>query len=270
VDTRKSAFISVHQRPINKLASLVALFVLAVAAIFFATPQGRAWAGSLLRFFERAENDTLPLPSDYPPIEVVPTRPSAPTQILGLQAATPAARSEPTQAPQTGTGIPDPASILDAGLKVKEVEDQAGFDLLEPAWLPEVLTFAGASFDPDAGIARIFYRYLEPFGLRENPDPIMTNGLVLREEPFQTTDDCELCGVVGASAAIETVQIGEVWGEYVEGVWKYTDDGLVWESDPYLKTMRWQSDGMAFELGYMGPPDTVTEDEMIAIADSME
>ena len=28
------------------------------------------------------------------------------------------------------------------------------------------------------------------------------NGLVLKEEPFQQTDDCGLCGKVGTSAAV--------------------------------------------------------------------
>jgi hypothetical protein len=40
-------------------------------------------------------------------------------------------------------------------------------------------------------------------------------------------------------------------------------------NDPYLKTMRWQANGIAFELGYMGPPDTLSKEDMIAIASSI-
>ena len=84
------------------------------------------------------------------------------------------------------------------------------------------------------------------------------------------TDDCELCGKVGADTAIQEVSIAGVYGEYVEGVWKLTDQGPVWEADPYLKRMRWQGKGMAFELMYMGPSDTLSKEDMISIAESMK
>ncbi|HLF91267.1 MAG TPA: hypothetical protein VI451_20145, partial [Anaerolineales bacterium] len=60
-----------------------------------------------------------------------------------------------------------------------------------------------------------------------------------------------------------------VTGEYVEGVWKLNGTSKDWESDPYLKTMRWQVNGIAFELLFMGPPDSVTKAELIAIAESL-
>jgi hypothetical protein len=96
------------------------------------------------------------------------------------------------------------------------------------------------------------------------------NGLVLREERFQTSDDCSLCGLVGASEKIEPVMIGNNSGEYIIGVWKLTDNGPVWEPDPYLQTLRWQAEGMAFELLYMGIPDEVSKADMIAIAASIK
>ena len=96
------------------------------------------------------------------------------------------------------------------------------------------------------------------------------NGLVLREERFQTSDDCSLCGLVGASEKIEPVMIGNNSGEYIIGVWKLTDNGPVWEPDPYLQTLRWQAEGMAFEFLNMGNPDEVTKADMIAIAASIK
>lgn len=93
--------------------------------------------------------------------------------------------------------------------------------------------------------------------------------MVLRQEPGLTTDECVLCGKVGADTAVQEVSIAGVYGEYVEGVWNLTEQGPVWEADLYLKTMRWQNNGMAFELMYMGPPDTLSKQDMIAIAESM-
>lgn len=163
-----------------------------------------------------------------------------------------------TPLPPPGTPTADPASIIDANQDIEEVQQKAGFDVYVPSWIPDTLHFSEASIDQDQKIVRIFYRYFE------------TNGLVLRQEMLPRTNQCELCDTVGANAAVQAVTIGETNGEYVEGVWKLTENGPVWESDPYLKTLRWQNKDMAFELGYMGPPDTLSMEDMIAIAESMK
>ncbi len=215
--------------PLRISKSAAAIFLLMGLAIItlFTIPQGRALAQEIQHFFTRAKSDRLPVQ----PFQLTPIA-------------------------QTTT--PDPGDINHASLSVVEVENQAGFDVLEPSWLPETLSLVGATYEPGLSIVRIFYRYVD------------TNGLVLKEEPFKRTDDCELCGVVGDSAAVETVQIGKGKGEYVEGVWKLTDTGPVWESDPYLKTLRWQANGMAFELLYMGPPDSLSKTDLIAIAEGLK
>lgn len=243
------------RKPSPRLQAILIVAVLMILLVMFATPQGRALAQEILHFFTRAPSDTLPLQSFQ--LTHLPT----------LDLSTPTPDRRPTPAGAKGTVLPtldsimptpDPASIIDANQTVQEVEKRAGFEVLEPAYLPNIISFTGASFDPEHHIARIFYRYWD------------TNGLVLREEPYQTNDNCELCGVVGASAAVETVQIGNVTGEYAEGVWSLTENGPVWDPNPYLKTLRWQANGMAFELLYMGPPSSVTKEEMIAIAKSLK
>lgn len=163
-----------------------------------------------------------------------------------------------TQEPTQINPTPNPASIIDANPELAEVERLALYDVYEPSWIPANLTFAGASMEEENQIVRIFYRYYD------------TNGLVFRQEFIPSSDNCELCGVVGAEAEIIAVSIAGTDGEYVEGVWKLTEQGPVWESDPYLKRMRWQANGMAFELGYMGPPDTLSMEDMIKIAESIK
>jgi hypothetical protein len=156
--------------------------------------------------------------------------------------------------PNPETPTPDPGFI--SNLTVTETEQLAGFDVLEPVSMAGLLKLQGASFDPQLNIVRIFY----------------TNGFVLREERTKTNDDCDLCGVVGASAVVETVQIGDVTGEYVVGVWNLTDNGPVWESDPFMKILRWQANGIAFELMHNPAydPEAVTLADMIAIAESIK
>lgn len=210
----------------RRLAAAFLLAFLLVVTLLFATPQGRALAQGIVNFFTHAESDRLPV---------------QPWQQTPL----------PTQSG------PDLSSIIDANQPVAEIEQQAGYDILEPAWLPNILSFKGASLDTEHKIARLFYEYTD------------TNGLVLREERFAQTGDCDLCSVVGASAAIERVMVGNSPGEYVQGVWKLTDSGPVWESDPFLQTLRWQANGMAFELLYMGPPDSISKADLIAIAESL-
>lgn len=212
-----------------RLAAAIALAVLLLVAAFLLTPQGRALAQEALQFFSRAESDQLPI-QDW----------------------------QLTPVPTPGTPTPDPSSILDANQDIQAVEQEAGFDVLVPSWIPDSLHFVGATIEEDKPIVRIFYRYVE------------TNGLVLRQQPIPMNDDCELCATVGVSAEVVRVSILGNDGEYVEGVWKLTDQGPVWESDPYLKTMRWQANGMAFQLLYMGPPDTLSIGDMLAIAESIQ
>jgi hypothetical protein len=214
----------------GRSAAFATLLILLAAAFLLFTPQGSALAQEILRFFTHAGSDQLPVQSWQ--MTPVPTPAGVPT--------------------------PDPASILDANLPVSVVQGQAGFDVLEPAQVPATLTFVGATFEPGKQIVRLFYS-----------DEQM-NSLVLKQAPAGTGEDCALCGQVGASAAVVTVQIGSAQGEYVEGVWKLTDSGPIWESDPYLKTMRWQANGMAYELAYMGQPDSLTQADMVAIAGSIQ
>lgn len=135
-------------------------------------------------------------------------------------------------------------------------EAQAGFDLLEPVRLPDGMTFLGAAFDPGLKIVS------QSFGYTETDRRIL-----IKQQPANTGEACDLCGIVGASASVQTVRIGDVTGEYALGVWNLTDTGPIWQDDPYLKTIRWHKDGMAFELLFMGTE--VEKDELIAIAASM-
>lgn len=209
------------------LAAWITATLILAFGLFLATPQGRAFAQSVVQFFTRTESDRLPV------------------QAFQLT-------------PVPATIAPDPGDINNANLTISQVKGIAGYPILQPVHLPEGLTFIGATFDPEKHTSRLFFRDAD------------MNALVLREELFQLVDDCDLCGKVGASAKIEAVQIKGLSGAYGEGVWKLTEAGAEWVSDPYLKTLRWQDTGMAFELLYMGIPDSLTKKDMIDIAESIQ
>lgn len=219
----------------------IALAVLLSITVFAFTPQGRVLAQRVLRFFTYSTGDQRPVNSPQTTVKTA------------SQAAAISASDHST---------PDPASILDSNLEIREVQLKAGYQIYVPSWIPENLQFSGASIEENKSIVRIFFLLSQ----RE----LNSNGLVFRQEPLPATDECELCGKVGADGAIQQVSIAGIYGEYVQGVWKYTDEGPVWESDPFLQKMRWQEKGMAFELLFMGPPDSMSLEDMIRIAENLK
>lgn len=205
--------------------------VLLVGFVFLVfTPQGRVIAEDILEFFIRADSDSI-------------DRETAEETFGSDESAD-----------------PDPTSILNADKTVKEVESGLQFDVYEPTWLPEYkFHFEGANLDAEQDIA---YQFWGMVGFD-------TNALVLSQEPA-IEGECQLCSPVGISAIVEEVSINGIKGEYVIGVWKWTEEGLVWENEPWLQRLRWQSYGMAFEVLFMGPPEEITQEELVQIAESLK
>jgi hypothetical protein len=197
------------------------------------------------------------------------------TALIGSMTQKPVA-GLPTLPTQTATE--DPLLYIKEmyAQSVDQVQQTAGFKLALPTRLPETLTFLGARFDPDQKTAAAFYWFNVHSGI--------TDGLSVSEQPTKGSNDCNLCGFVlgdgtdldkqapgkevGKDAKIDTVQIGGVSGQYVEGTWSGTDKGWVWDADPYLKTLRWQANGTAYELSYMGMG--IEKEDMLTIAQSIK
>jgi hypothetical protein len=142
-------------------------------------------------------------------------------------------------------------------LTMDEVKQYAGYQVLVPATLPDGMTFLGAALDPALKMTSLSIGYSEAERI-----------ILIKQQPIESPETCTLCGLVGASASVQQVQINGVPGEYAEGVWELTDNGPVWRDDPYLKTLRWQKDGMAYELIYMGMD--LGKDNLVTIAESMK
>ena len=158
-------------------------------------------------------------------------------------------------------------------LSIAEAEELAGFKLHLPTHLPAILSLVGAEYQPEPEIVAVFH--LGPYtdGLRVSQqlssDPLACELCDIRIGSNQEMENDPLHYFVGPTAKIETVQIGDVTGKYVEGVWQGTDCcGWEWSPDPYLKTLRWWKDGKAFELIYFGMD--IEKSDMIKIAESMK
>jgi hypothetical protein len=158
-------------------------------------------------------------------------------------------------------------------LDIKEAESLAGYDVLEPTWLPPVLFFEGAAFEPEEwsfpkdAVLISYYFYSDRVG-----PGLASNGIVITQQPADSIEECKMgtdC-LVGMGANVETVQIGDMPGEYVIGVWSADNSGnWHWVNDPYLQRLRWQNNDIAFEILYMGPPEEIAKTDLMAIAESM-
>lgn len=213
--------------PTLRQAALAMLVIVVAFAALLATPQGQAWAQSILQFFTRAESDTLPL--------------------------------QPFQLTPISTLSPESTPEGSFALTVDEAETLAGYKVFVPSDT-KGHNFYGAEYNPDRGTVSINF---------SDPEIGFGNGFLITEQLLTSPQDIyPLQGVVGASAPVETVQIGKLSGEYVMGVWNLTDNGPIWEPDPFLQTLRWKTEKIFFEIVYMG--NKLTKDDLIAIAESMK
>jgi hypothetical protein len=196
-----------------------------------------------------------------------------------------------TDGPVGENGMPAVVTATPAGeafdphklypLTLAEVKQKAGFAVLSPSRLPEILTFVGTNFDEQTGrVGLDFNTY--------NPNyPLSTDAVVIYEQPAPAGSDCDLCGfirgdgtqvnelnsgkLVSKDARIETVKIGQVSGEYLEGngwVSRTESGGWQWDSTPYGKRLRFRVGGLAVEISSW--TFDLTKADLIAIAESLK
>jgi hypothetical protein len=146
-------------------------------------------------------------------------------------------------------------------LGLGQAEQLTGINASVPTWVPDTLVYDGAMADPSRRIILISYNYLGMEG----------TGLVLLQQAVTEDNQCEICDIVGASADVQVVLVGDVQGEYVTGVWKAIGDTgqWGWDDEPFMQRLRWQANGMAYEIMYMAPPESLRRDEMVTIAASL-
>lgn len=199
-----------NSRHMSRIA-LAALAVGAILVVALVTPQGRAFAQNILQLFTRADQDRYPLQ----PWQMTPPA-------------------------QTSSESPFKFSI-------QVVESLAKDDILSPVEIPAGMSFVGASYDEQT------HMVAQAFG--QDGEYIQ---LSLWQQPLEYYQPCgdisDYCdnmlgwNLVGASADLQQVQIGDLTGEYVEGTWNLTANGPVWEPTPFVKILRWQTDDRILQL----------------------
>jgi hypothetical protein len=212
------------------------------------TPQGHAFAQSILRFFNRAESDMISAPLQ--PVTWVDITPGVPHPTLTPQ---------PTPTPLVAFAE-DCGSFPDMLCTVEQVRSKVDFVVKEPAKIPAGMYFTGATGGPDG----IFLRYEY-----ENN----SGGLFVTEERW-TGIPSQIWPEVGASAVVEDVQVGNLDGKYFKGSFVQNgsagDDFATWDPDFNMETLRWVENGIAYTLKYdFTTQGALGKDGLVALAESM-
>ncbi len=232
---------SVFARNRLRVATVGLLVVLALAALLIATPARSALAQLILRYFSPAGHSSFP--------------------VENVEAINTAAGEEPDNLP---TAAPPPgllvnldqqcAGIAPAGrypCAAAVAETYLGFPVQAvPAdWL--VLAYGHLDVDTRDTTVRLYYSY--------RGYPNNENSVWLREGqgnfPTGGTDWDKVL-----PEAVETVQVGAVTGEYVQGgfILHPGANHATWASDVPFARLRWRVGDTRFELFKAGQPELVT------------
>lgn len=249
-----------HQ-PRLSLAGLAFLLVLVAGTIFFVTPQGRGVAQTVIRFFNLAQNDILPLPTGQTTEPPHPTRTAAPTRVVELQEVTPAANASGALSFPTVTPVTDAkADGAKWNLTIEQAEQFVGFKLRVPVSLPSGYRLDNVIFDPRTSEVTQIYGF-HPYSAGEQ--------FILHQRPSKPTD------VIGQSAIVEQMTVGGVGVEYVAGAWFGAAGASTesWHTDSIYHTFRWQEGDFFFTLEILfddsdtWSPAYWTKDGMLAMVE---
>ncbi|NOT02986.1 MAG: hypothetical protein HOP27_00140 [Anaerolineales bacterium] len=157
------------------------------------------------------------------------------------------------------TSTPEP---LEFSLTVEEAEKLAGFDVLEPSYLPEGYIFNGASYNSGARwVALEFISQLEGSEYSKVIYILQRRGtfdLGPALHPYETP-----------------VPIGDVEGVFIRGAYVYESPDTTaykWDASADSYALSWKIDDMAFSINFLGgetiPPIPLAD--LVAIAESMK
>jgi hypothetical protein len=253
LDRRLSAAPWTHRAVLRRRLVIGSIFtVLALVTISTFTPQGRAMAASLLRFFRRAETQVVLLPT-MDAVLSVPTH--------AVQTSLPVEVQVPDPQPANpGTVQPDCGTELSPKCTLEQVQGLVDFPLKEIDELPAGMEFNGASISEKKGVL-FTYRGQE-------------GDLNLTQIPVE--QDAPELWRIGPQAAVESLAIGNTWGEYVRGSWMgLSGDGtVVWDAEQAQQTLRWMEDGIQYSLWFLPArtdqgPLPLEKSKLVEIASSL-
>jgi len=143
-------------------------------------------------------------------------------------------------------------------LTANEAETMAGFDILEPAYLPAGYTLEGFAYDPQT--QKVAMKYVS------QPNESV---LFIYQQPGDFVHD------PAVDAYIKVLPIGDMEGEYLHGAWIYDSPDTItprWDPQADVYSLSWQQGEFVMSINFINdhiaPP--ISETELIAIAESLK
>jgi hypothetical protein len=196
-----------------RLKITFAVVTLVILSALFVTPQGRAWAQEIVKFFTRVNTTTIPLSEEEQEQMLVPME----------QYEMPIARVlTPTLSPELA-GFPECKEVQNAysyACRIAYAESKLGFDLKEFSVRPEGWEFESLFFNTISKTASTTYRIDISYNsysqliLKQN----LGNQPIASGSPFEAVP----------ADQVEAVKIGSYHGEYVKGGFSPSNDGSEW------------------------------------------
>ncbi|MBI5952748.1 MAG: DUF4367 domain-containing protein [Chloroflexi bacterium] len=224
-------------------AAFALLVIVILLALTFITPQGRAFAQSILKFFIRSGSDSISVPTAEP-YQWITTTPSAP-----LPTSTPR--------PAEAAFAAECGDFSNPSCSVERIRGMVDFPVKEFGKTPEGFYFSGATGGPDS--VTLMYYYQEKNGSISITIERWTGALSPQSD------------LIGSSAEVEKVQVSSLEGEYYKGVFAYEDgsDTATWDADFGNETLRWVDGDVSYTILYFYPPIPMGKEGMAVLAETM-
>jgi hypothetical protein len=247
-----------RKRPVWQLVLAV---IIAMIAISLFVPQVRAslstWLGLSV-----APSDRVPAP----PVTLIPitaTPPVNPTLESVGKSASPQAQSVTGQG-TTLSGIPD----------LKQLANQAGWDIFTPGWLPEGYKFQSAHYDPNQKV--VFLTYLVSRALPDSSGSSLTATKTISF--LQALKDDFIPMQVAPATNVEDIEFNDMPAAYAVGAWdtQFVPDDQepsggkfisAWRNDLQVQNVYWQ-DGDVY-LVLVTDDETLTKQNLLDMASSI-
>jgi hypothetical protein len=263
-----------RNNPNLRRVALPALLLVAIVSMILVNPTVRALAQDVLQLFQRSESDLIEVRLSPIASTAAPAATFSPATDTASVLATQATAMPEAKTVEASTAVPP--STLDSNfpLTLGEAAVEAGFPIRTPADLPAGFEFRGARFDANRQAVEQYFVFVG-----QTTGPVLTAQFILAQQPGAFDS------LIGPSAAIDPVTVGDWPGEYVAGGWLYKPSGTQVESDGTvvqqfsweqtlvpLQTLRWAEDGYFFEIAFIGS-DTqagyLVRDDLVSIASSL-
>jgi hypothetical protein len=255
--------VNIKPRRTSRLA-LVSLVIIALLALTFLTPQGRAWAQEVAEFFRRINSIMIQLP---------------PEQLKQMNNESDQSYDLPLVPVFISTVSPEMAAVPGCETQQKSqsyrcqvalAESKLGFDLKELPEKPKDWEFQSLSFDKNSGYALMTYELDIRSGTSYSSLMLIqgvgdfSNFAPYRNNPWEAVP----------TDKVEPVSIGEYKGEYVMGRFglKPGDTVLTWFEETHDQRLIW-SEGEHWYLIDFSPnlnvASTMGKEQLIHLAESL-